>query len=90
MNYNAQIAFKKKVRKMTTYGYARVSTNGQDPGSQEAELMAAYLRDNPCPYLHGVPMKCTTVHLIPSRSSSPPARPGAAWSALPARHGCPV
>ena len=41
---------------MTTYGYARVSTNGQDPGSQEAELMAAYLRDNPCPYLHGVPM----------------------------------
>jgi DNA invertase Pin-like site-specific DNA recombinase len=26
---------------MTTYGYARVSTNGQDLGSQEAELMVA-------------------------------------------------
>src|SRR5262245_3963826 len=26
---------------MTTYGYARVSTNGQDLGSQEAELIAA-------------------------------------------------
>ena len=26
---------------MTTYGYARVSTSGQDLGSQEAELMAA-------------------------------------------------
>jgi DNA invertase Pin-like site-specific DNA recombinase len=25
---------------MTTYGYARVSTNGQDLGSQEAELLA--------------------------------------------------
>src|SRR5262247_2221964 len=31
----------KEDRKMTTYGYARVSTNGQDLGSQEAELMAA-------------------------------------------------
>jgi DNA invertase Pin-like site-specific DNA recombinase len=28
-------------RKMMTYGYARVSTNGQDLGSQEAELLAA-------------------------------------------------
>jgi DNA invertase Pin-like site-specific DNA recombinase len=26
---------------MTTYGYARVSTNGQDLGSQEAQLIAA-------------------------------------------------
>jgi DNA invertase Pin-like site-specific DNA recombinase len=26
---------------MTIYGYARVSTNGQDLGSQEAELLAA-------------------------------------------------
>jgi DNA invertase Pin-like site-specific DNA recombinase len=26
---------------MTTYGYARVSTNGQDLGSQEAELLAS-------------------------------------------------
>ena len=26
---------------MTAYGYARVSTNGQDLASQEAELMAA-------------------------------------------------
>ena len=26
---------------MTTYGYARVSTNGQDLTAQEAELMAA-------------------------------------------------
>jgi Resolvase, N terminal domain len=26
---------------MTTYGYARVSTNGQDLSSQEAELLAA-------------------------------------------------
>jgi DNA invertase Pin-like site-specific DNA recombinase len=40
MNYNAQIAFKRGLT-MTTYGYARVSTNGQDLGSQEAELMAA-------------------------------------------------
>jgi DNA invertase Pin-like site-specific DNA recombinase len=31
----------KEDRKMATYGYARVSTNGQDLGSQEAELMAA-------------------------------------------------
>jgi DNA invertase Pin-like site-specific DNA recombinase len=31
----------KEDRKMTTYGYARVSTNGQDLGSQEAELLAA-------------------------------------------------
>src|SRR6266513_1339914 len=34
-------ALSKEDRKMTTYGYARVSTNGQDLGSQEAELMAA-------------------------------------------------
>src|SRR5262245_17360922 len=31
----------KEDRNMTTYGYARVSTNGQDLSSQEAELMAA-------------------------------------------------
>src|SRR3989441_11300947 len=31
----------KEDRNMTTYGYARVSTNGQDLGSQEAELVAA-------------------------------------------------
>jgi DNA invertase Pin-like site-specific DNA recombinase len=31
----------KQDRQMTTYGYARVSTNGQDLGSQEAELLAA-------------------------------------------------
>jgi hypothetical protein len=30
-----------KDKKMTTYGYARVSTNGQDLSSQEAELLAA-------------------------------------------------
>jgi len=29
---------------MTTYGYARVSTNGQDLAAQEAELMAGRLR----------------------------------------------
>src|SRR5262245_45234395 len=40
MNYNAQIAFKRGLP-MTPYGYARVSTNGQDLGSQEAELLAA-------------------------------------------------
>jgi hypothetical protein len=40
MNYYAQSAFKRGLT-MTTYGYARVSTNGQDLGSQEAELMAA-------------------------------------------------
>jgi len=28
-------------KEMTTYGYARVSTNGQDLSSQEAELLAA-------------------------------------------------
>jgi DNA invertase Pin-like site-specific DNA recombinase len=31
----------KGAENMTVYGYARVSTNGQDLGSQEAELMAA-------------------------------------------------
>ena len=31
----------KEDKKMTTYGYARVSTNGQDLAAQEAELMAA-------------------------------------------------
>src|SRR5262249_28487677 len=31
----------KEDRNMTTYGYASVSTNGQDLSSQEAELMAA-------------------------------------------------
>ena len=40
MNYYAQSAFK-RVLAMTIYGYARVSTNGQDLSSQEAELMAA-------------------------------------------------
>src|SRR5262249_12994394 len=40
MNCNAQIAFKRGLT-MTAYGYARVSTNGQDLAAQEAELMAA-------------------------------------------------
>jgi DNA invertase Pin-like site-specific DNA recombinase len=40
MNYYAQRAFKRGW-KMTAYGYARVSTNGQDLASQEAELLAA-------------------------------------------------
>src|SRR6516164_6808967 len=31
----------KEDRKMTTYGYARVSTNSQDLGSQAAEMLAA-------------------------------------------------
>src|ERR671934_3097024 len=34
-------ALSKEDKTMTIYGYARVSTNGQDLGSQEAELMAA-------------------------------------------------
>jgi DNA invertase Pin-like site-specific DNA recombinase len=34
-------ALSKEDRKMATYGYARVSTNGQDLSSQESELMAA-------------------------------------------------
>src|SRR6266699_1035526 len=34
-------ALSKEDRKMTTYGYERVSTNDQDLGSQEAELVAA-------------------------------------------------
>ena len=36
-----QKSLSKEDRNMTTYGYARVSTNGQDLSSQEAELMAA-------------------------------------------------
>src|SRR5882724_1578819 len=34
-------ALSKEDRKMATYGYARVSTNGQDLAAQEAELLAA-------------------------------------------------
>src|ERR671934_1736934 len=34
-------ALSKEDKSMTVYGYARVSTNGQDLGSQEAELVAA-------------------------------------------------
>src|SRR5256884_9593208 len=34
-------ALSKGYEPMTIYGYARVSTNGQDLGSQEAELLAA-------------------------------------------------
>ena len=41
INYYAQSAFKKLDRKMTAYGYARVSTNGQNLSAQEAELIAA-------------------------------------------------
>jgi DNA invertase Pin-like site-specific DNA recombinase len=33
--------FRKRIREMTAYGYARVSTNGQDLAAQEAELLAA-------------------------------------------------
>jgi DNA invertase Pin-like site-specific DNA recombinase len=40
MNYYALVAFKRGLT-MTTYGYARVSTNGQDLAAQEVELMAA-------------------------------------------------
>ena len=40
IDYNARVAFKRQAA-MTTYGYARVSTNGQDLTSQEQELMAA-------------------------------------------------
>jgi DNA invertase Pin-like site-specific DNA recombinase len=40
MNYYAYVAYEKDTN-MTAYGYARVSTNGQDLGAQEAELMAA-------------------------------------------------
>src|SRR5215831_5254701 len=36
-----QKALSKEDCKMTAYGYARVSTHGQDLGSQEAELIAA-------------------------------------------------
>jgi DNA invertase Pin-like site-specific DNA recombinase len=34
-------SFSKEVEQMTAYGYARVSTNGQDLSSQEAQLWAA-------------------------------------------------
>jgi DNA invertase Pin-like site-specific DNA recombinase len=40
MSKRAQGASKED-QKMTTYGYARVSTNGQDLAAQEAELLAA-------------------------------------------------
>jgi DNA invertase Pin-like site-specific DNA recombinase len=33
--------FRKRIGEMTAYGYARVSTNGQDLAAQEAELIAA-------------------------------------------------
>src|SRR6516162_4357378 len=36
-----QRSLSKEDRNMTAYGYARVSTNGQDLSSQETELMAA-------------------------------------------------
>jgi DNA invertase Pin-like site-specific DNA recombinase len=40
INYYTLVTFKNRLI-MTTYGYARVSTNGQDLAAQEAELMAA-------------------------------------------------
>jgi hypothetical protein len=33
--------FRKRIGEMMAYGYARVSTNGQDLAAQEAELIAA-------------------------------------------------